>query len=291
MKKPRVPYSYCILRYVHDPSVGEALNVGVLAFAPGERWLQCRIEQRYSRLSATLREFNGHHYRAATRRMLSAVEAMQARMRDALPAVDDVPKTLDHLFRFLFPDPGLSLQRGETFSGLAGDLDAAITDIFERMVSSQHPEGPDVRRNDSQVWAAFEGPFEKAGLLEMLQPKRFISPAFSIEFDYAWKNAEWHVLQPLSMDYRHGDSLQKAATIWLGNATALKDQEELGELDILLGPPQSSAMRLAYARAKDLLRKMPVPYRLIEEDEAADFANEVASMIKEHQGEPVDRTR
>jgi hypothetical protein len=282
MKKHRIPYSYCIVRYVHDPAAGEALNVGMLAFAPSERWLECRVEQRYSRLSSTFCDFNGHHYRATTRRMMATVTAFQSRWRDSLPSVDDVPKTLEHLCRLLFPDPGLSLQCGEMLSGLAHDLNAAVTDIFERMVTSQHAEGSEARRNDNQVWAVFQEPLEKAGVLQALQPKRFASRDFNIEFDYAWKNAEWHVLQPVSMDYRQNDSLQKAATIWLGNATALKDQEELGELDILLGPPQSSSQRLAYARAKDLLRKMPVPHRLIEEDAAADFANEVAAMMREH---------
>jgi len=282
MKKHRIPYSYCILRYIHDPGAGEALNVGALAFAPTEQWVDCRIEQRYSRLSSTFRDFNGHHYRAATRRTMAAIAALQSRWRDSFSLGDDFPKSLEHLCRFLFPDPGLSLQCGATFSGLTHDLNAALMDIFERMVTSQHSEGVEARRNDAQVWAVFQEPFERAGVLQMLQPKRFDSKDFSIEFDYAWKNTEWHVLQPVSMDYRQNDSLQKAATIWLGNATALKDQEEIGELDLLLGPPQSSAQRLAYARAKDLLRKMPVPHRLIEEDEAGDFANECAAMMREH---------
>jgi len=151
MKKPRIPYSYCIVRYVHDPAAGEALNVGMLAFAPTERWLECRVEQRYSRLSSTFRDFNGYHYRATTRRMMATVAAFQSRWRDSPPSVDDVPKTLDHLCRLLFPDPGLSLQCGETLSGLAHDLNAAVTDIFDRMVTSQHVEGSEARRNDNQV--------------------------------------------------------------------------------------------------------------------------------------------
>lgn len=282
MKKQRIAYSYCVLRYVHDPAAGEALNVGVLVFAPTQQRIQCIVEQRYSRLSATFREFNGHHYRAAIRRVMSAVDRLQAQLCSALPSIDDSPKTIEQLCRQLFPDPGLSLKGGDTFSGLTHDLQEAATGIFERMVASQHPEGMEARRNDSQVWAVFQEPFEKAGVLEVLQPKRFVSKDFSIDFDYAWKNAGWHVLQPVSFDYRQNDSLQKAATLWLGNAAALRDQEELGELSILLGPPQSSSQRAAYARAKDLLRKMPVPHRLIEEGEAADFASELALQIREH---------
>jgi len=283
MTKTRVPYTYCVLRYVHDPAAGEALNVGVLAFAPSESWIECRIEQRFARLSSTFRDFNGHQYRAVTRRTLAAIEALKARFRDSLPTIEAMPRTVEGLFRLLFPDPGLSFQHGEMQGGLARDLELAIADIFDRMVASQHPEGqPEARRTDAQVWSTVQTKLEQLGVLEALQPKKFSSPSFNIEFDYAWKNADWHVIQPLSMDYRQSDNLQRTATLWLGNATALKDQEELGELTILLGPPQSSAQRAAYSRAKDLLHKMPVTHRLIEEDEAEDFANEVAEQIREH---------
>jgi len=282
MTKARVPYTYCILRYVHDPAAGEALNVGVLAFAPTEAWIECRMEQRYARLSSTFRDFNGHRYRAVTRRTLGAIESFKVRWRGSLPAIDASPKTVEGVFNLLFPDPGLSFQRGEMRPGLARDLDHAIADIFDRMVTSQHPDGPEARRTDAQVWSTVQTTLEQLGVLEALRPKKFSSPSFNIEFDYAWKNAEWHVIQPLSMDYRQSDSLQRAATLWLGNATALKDQEELGELAMVLGAPQSSAQRAAYSRAKDLLHKMPITHRLIEEDEAEDFAKEVATMIREN---------
>jgi hypothetical protein len=282
MTTSRVPYTYCVLRYTHDPAAGEWLNVGVLAFAPTAGWIDCRIEQRYARLSATFRDFNGHQYRAVTRRVLGAIESLKARWRDSLPAIDQIPKTVEGVFRTLFPDPGLSFQRGEMRGGVARDLEHAIADIFDRMVTSQHPEGPEARRTEAEVWSRVQLTLEHEGVIDALQPKKFTSPSFNIEFDYAWKNAEWHVLQPLSMDYRQSDSLQRVATLWLGNATALKDQEDLGELAIILGPPQSSAQRAAYARAKDLLHRMPITHRLVEEDEAEDFAKEVAAMIREH---------
>ncbi len=103
MTKHRIPYTYCVLRYVHDPAAGEALNVGVLAYAPSEHWVARQIEQRYARLSATFRGFNGHQYRAASRRTLSAVEALRARWRDALPSIDHTPHTVDSVFRLRAP--------------------------------------------------------------------------------------------------------------------------------------------------------------------------------------------
>jgi len=85
--------------------------------------------------------------------VLAAVESLKARWRDEFPSIEAMPKTVEHVFRLLFPDPGLSFQRGELHSGLAHDLEQAIADIYDRMVASQHPEGPEARRTDSQVRA------------------------------------------------------------------------------------------------------------------------------------------
>lgn len=44
-------YSFCFLRYVHEPLSGEFANVGVLLWAPGSRFLGFRASQKYRRLS------------------------------------------------------------------------------------------------------------------------------------------------------------------------------------------------------------------------------------------------
>ena len=47
-------YSFCFLRYVHEPLSGEFANVGVLLWAPQSRFLGFRASKKYlARPSAT----------------------------------------------------------------------------------------------------------------------------------------------------------------------------------------------------------------------------------------------
>ncbi|MCB1093193.1 MAG: DUF3037 domain-containing protein, partial [Verrucomicrobiae bacterium] len=45
------PYSFCFLRYVHEPLSGEFANVGVLLWAPQSRFLGFRASEKFRRLS------------------------------------------------------------------------------------------------------------------------------------------------------------------------------------------------------------------------------------------------
>ncbi|MBP6600902.1 MAG: DUF3037 domain-containing protein [Verrucomicrobiales bacterium] len=45
------PYSFCFLRYVHDPLSAEFVNVGVVLWAPQSRYLGYQFPLNYRRLS------------------------------------------------------------------------------------------------------------------------------------------------------------------------------------------------------------------------------------------------
>ena len=92
------------------------------------------------------------------------------------------------------------------------------------------------------------------------------------------------------MDYVDPATMQRKAVDWLGNAVALEDHPELGKIYLLLGAPQNEGFRGRYNRAKDLLHKMPVNHQIIEEDEATDFAREIADYMREHGLIPDDTT-
>ena len=63
---------------------------------------------------------------------------------------------------------------------------------------------------------------------------------------------------------------------------ALEGSPELGRLYLLLGPPHLEMHRTAYVRAKNLLHRMPIPHELVEEDEAGDFAKQLADYMRQH---------
>lgn len=59
----KIPYTYCLVKYVHNPAVGEMLNVGVLMCAPSVSFVAAKFNHYYERLSSTFAGFDGEHYR------------------------------------------------------------------------------------------------------------------------------------------------------------------------------------------------------------------------------------
>ena len=59
----KIPYTFTILRYVHDVLSGEFINVGVVLYAPQARFLDAKFTTRYVRLSKMFNDVNGEHFR------------------------------------------------------------------------------------------------------------------------------------------------------------------------------------------------------------------------------------
>jgi hypothetical protein len=108
-----------------------------------------------------------------------------------------------------------------------------------------------------------------------------VAEDYRLEFEHSFKNDKWHIVQPATMDYARSSSLQEKATKMLGQATALHGHPDLAKVYLLLGAPQPEH-RKEYIKAMNLLHKMPIEHQLIEEDEAEQFAEELAAYIHEH---------
>src|SRR5689334_18163474 len=68
------PYSFCILRYAHDPTAGECLNIGVLLVSEQAPFLDLRFEYRLERLSAAFAGFEGERFKQVLRYFEGAIE-------------------------------------------------------------------------------------------------------------------------------------------------------------------------------------------------------------------------
>ena len=76
-----IPYSYCVIRYLHDPATGEMLNIGVILCAPSSKFVVARVGYRYERLSEAFANFDGDHYRRTLRQFSVVLGVLQERRR------------------------------------------------------------------------------------------------------------------------------------------------------------------------------------------------------------------
>ena len=66
------PYHYAVLRYVHDLSGGEFVNIGIIMWLPESSELMFQLNQRYRRLSNFFaNDFEGESYRQMVRHLES----------------------------------------------------------------------------------------------------------------------------------------------------------------------------------------------------------------------------
>lgn len=285
-------YSFCTLRYCHDPAVGEAINIGILFYAPEAGLVRFLYEHHTSALSALFRGFDREEFLRFLARLESAVESFQNTLIQAqsgLFKMGDAPSNVADLARWLLPDNGLSFQWSEPRAGISGDLVAATHLAFERQVTGQRPLPKEYkRRDDDAVWGAFYSSLRSYGITKALQPYTASTPDGDIDFKHAFKNDNWHALEPISFDYANVSSIRDQALLWFAYGDALRETRKFSMLYLLLGAPTDPQQKDDYIRAKNRLAKMAIPTQLIEEDEAPDFASDLAFEMKKHGVLPED---
>ena len=274
-----IKYQYCVVRYVHDPSADERLNVGVLLYAPSIHSLEFQFEPHSARLSNTFCKFDGDQFE----RYIGQLETLLGKRKlqiasKSLP--NALPLDLEEIIRRVWPDGGSNFQPGTIYGGITSDVKLETNLLFERMVSSQFEKTPQERRDDGAVWDYYKKSMSEE-VRSALKPKRFETSNLDVTFQRTYKNGKYRIVEPVSLDCQTPYSFQERALSLLGVGTALKDNPEISKIYLLLGKPLDKENMPSYYKAKDLLHKMPLDNQIIEEDEAIDFANSLDAKLKE----------
>jgi Protein of unknown function (DUF3037) len=278
----RIAYTYTVLRYIHDPVVGESMNVGVLVYAPAERFVSVAFETTYSRLSAAFAGFDGTAYREALRSFRRAVASLQAYLERGVLDPRQTPTDAVGVVQQFWPDRYLSFRSGELLGGVAHDLNAAVREIFDRFVASQFVRKLHERRDERQLWETLRTKFKPAAL-EQLRPATLDSKYVQYTFEHTFTNQRLHVVEPVSFDYADATSIIETATKWRGRLDILSDNPvaRTGKFHFLVGKPKPSH-RTEAEKAKGILLDSDVDAEVIDERQAPAFADEFSNLVLQH---------
>ena len=274
------PFTYCIIRYTPDPGAGESLNIGVLMLAHTDRAISWRFDHHYRRLSEAFAGFNGLVYRQSIERVEEALRAVSDSAGRELIGGRAFTSALE-VFRAVISDEGLSLSISEPRGGVTSDAAGDLAMLFERMVESRGPEKAEYqRRTDDHVWRTVFAPRIPPDVINKLTPKKFTTTDTEVEFDHAYKNGLWHLVQTVSLDYKTSDTIQKKAQQWAGTSLGLESAQGIGTIYFLLGAPREQKLMKSYERAKNLIGKAPVPHAIVEERDADKFAEQITDIVR-----------
>jgi hypothetical protein len=279
----RTPYTFSVLRYIHDPVTQEFINIGVAVYSQQAGFLRAICTAHYSRVTQTFTKIDGNRFRQLTRYLQAEINLIGQGLSGELPF--EPMRTIDQLLKRVLPPDDSSVQFSNPPGvGLSADLDKTLTELFDRYVERYAVRPGAVRRDDEDVWRVFREPLEQRRVTAHLAPKRIVASSYDYEFERAWKNRIWHLYEPVSFDMVDAGSILEKANRWVGRATSLNDSSERFKIHMLLGEPQDDRLRGAFEKAQNILNKMPGQKEFVRETEADAFADELAREIGEHGG-------
>ena len=133
----RQPYSYTVLRYVHDVVSGESLNAGVVMHAPASGFLKVRTRTTAGRLKHAFPDLDPAVFADAMQAVERGVGAL---VQQAGPSGLRDPRTdaRAHALKVV-PDDDSALQWSPAGAGLTVDPARTFERLYERYVSRYDP--------------------------------------------------------------------------------------------------------------------------------------------------------
>lgn len=271
-------YTYTVLRYVHDITTGEFVNVGVVLYAPKASYLEAKVRSTYGRLTRVFPDVDGDAFKRSMAHVERSVENTAKRLNDLFQERNLT--ALELATRTLVNDDS-SLQWSPLGSGRTRAPAQELERLFDKFVLQYERTRPG-SRSDEEVWKSFSRALASRQVLSKLEQKEIVSNVDRMTFRHAWKNSHWHCLEPISFDFAEGERIHKKATRWAGQMLALAGAPERFKIYLLVGEPARAEMQSFFHTALRILETIPVASEIVQESQADALADRIASEIRIH---------
>lgn len=279
----RRPYSYTVLRYVHDALSAEFVNVGVVVYAAPHRGLPpaliVRTRKTIGRMSDMFPTIVKTSFVSAMRSIDRAIGRLAKQMtKEGRLFMDGDASTFA---RKAVPADESALQWSAPGAGLTDNPAATADKLFERFVA-KYDVKQTLRRSDDEIWRPVRQRLEARNLAGELQRKVIGGGDDQVEFEHAWKNGRWHVYEAISLDLANADGIRDKAHRWLGQLTSLSKEPAVEEFQphFLVGAPSNPDLRSAYERAIKILKKSPIEPEIYEEDQIEALVDQIEDEVR-----------
>jgi len=128
----RYAYTHSVLRYVHDITAGEFVNVGVALCAPEARYVGALCRTTYGRLARLFPGMDGQSFRATMCYIQSQFKLLGAELANK-PQPRSFGTVID-LAHMVLPSDDSGLQWAPIGGGLTRDPSRELKKLYERMV-------------------------------------------------------------------------------------------------------------------------------------------------------------
>lgn len=277
----RIPYSYSVLRYVHDTVTGEFVNVGLVMFSHEGAFLRFKTKSTMSRLTSMFPSLKTSAFKALMSSLRNRFSVIEAEATAGL-GIWEKKSRLDEVLLDALPKDDSSLVWSPVSTGVSADLAASYDKIFSRHITKFDQKAHRKTRSDEDVWRQFRKDLEKRNLLNFFESKNIAGKDDEVEFPFAWKNGIWHCIEPISFDLAASESIREKAHRWLGQITSVTDSAEKFKVYLVLAKPQQSNLSGAFDKAVSILEKVPVASEIYIDSEMDSLVEKLQEQVKQH---------
>ncbi|WP_298962952.1 DUF3037 domain-containing protein [uncultured Roseibium sp.] len=276
----RQPYSFIVLRYVHDVMTSEFVNVGVILHVPSHGALKWRTRKTIGRIKSVFPDLDREAFVSAMR---TVERGMKLAAKDIQKEALFQQKNVVSVYaKSVIPHDDSSLQWSSVGSGLTDNPEKTFERIYERFVG-RYDVNQRSRKTDEDIWRPVRTLLAERNLNISLEKKTVSGKTDSIEFKHAWKNGRWHAYEPLSLDLADAEGIKDKVRRWRGHLAAVaEDTTEPLKLHFLVGAPENNQLMPAYQNALEILRGSPFQPEIFEESQVTDLVDEIEDEVREH---------
>lgn len=273
-------YTYTVLRYIHDTTSGEFVNVGVAIHAPSSNYTKIMCRTTYGRLSKVFPGIKPESFKNMMREIQSKFNVSGDKLHIGLPfksynSILDFAKTI-------LPADDSSLQWSPVGAGRTSDPEETLNKLYERMVMRYEDKSVHDHRTEEDVWRHFKHNLETRQLLNYFEPRKISVQDDEIEFHHTWKNGILHCLEPVSFDLSSSESIRDKAHRWLGRLTSVANTSERFRVYFLVGKPHDNSLLPAFDSALSILKKSPIDNLIFSEFDANNLTSLLANEVEAH---------
>jgi hypothetical protein len=282
MKAPKTPYSFVVLRYMHDVFTREFVNVGVLLHAPRVGFLGFEKLSGFDRVKAMFPGLQSD----SLRDLLAFLASRTAEIHRESPAqlLDRDQISAETIARALLPTDDSSLQWSAPGGGASDDPKQTLKELFDRLVARHLKAHPPTRRDDIDVWRPIERELRQRNVLSRMQEKTLAVGELHHRFENAWQpqGGYLRLFQALSFDLMQPSDIVEKAVRWSALIRHLRKADADFLIYLILGRPSGQGQaQKAFDQAYETLNEETGGRKeLFPEEEAPSFVAAVERDIK-----------
>ena len=216
-------YHFRVLRYVHDVSTEEFVNIGVVMWIPEHSTLMFRVNEQSRRLSGFFNNFDSKSYRQMIRNLRSSFNKVALDL-PTLRLFKDNTENTSEIFYELVREDASCFQWSSLMSGISTIPEQRLDQLFEEFVIFRKSHEPVQRRNKRMIWSTVLKALKAHDLEKYVQFRVIMKAAsFDCPFRMGWNNGIPQVLEPISLTLGDPVEIIDIANAWSGRLSILSE--------------------------------------------------------------------